>query len=111
MLLQRQAAGGTGGKDFCRTPRETQVTAFIVAGASDKEIVRKLDVSEQTVKNHVANIFGKLGVSDRLELVLFALHHRLIDRGQAAHRTPPKGKSRVMPLKTLPLWPEELASR
>ena len=110
MLLQKQAAIGTGGKNFCLTPRETQVTVFIVAGYMNRKIAQKLDVSEQAIKRHVANIFGKLGVSDRLELVLFALHHRLIDRGQTvspSHRMPQKGKS-TMPL---PLWPEELASR
>jgi two-component system, NarL family, nitrate/nitrite response regulator NarL len=37
-------------------------------------------ISEQTVKNHLHNIFDKLGVSDRLELALYAIHHRLIDQ-------------------------------
>jgi len=40
----------------------------------------KLFISEQTVKNHLHNIFDKLGVSDRLELALYAIHHRLIDQ-------------------------------
>src|SRR5712692_2664395 len=46
----------------------------------EKEIVQKLFISEQTVKNHLHNIFDKLGVSDRLELALYAIHHRLIDQ-------------------------------
>jgi Bacterial regulatory proteins, luxR family len=41
---------------------------------------RSLFISEQTVKNHLHNIFDKLGVSDRLELALYAIHHRLIDQ-------------------------------
>src|SRR6266576_3412230 len=45
----------------------------------NKEIGEKLFISEQTVKNHLHNIFDKLGVSDRLELALYAIHHRLID--------------------------------
>src|SRR5712671_4069312 len=45
----------------------------------EKEIGEKLFISEQTVKNHLHNIFDKLGVSDRLELALYAIHHRLID--------------------------------
>src|SRR5713226_859269 len=45
-----------------------------------KEIGEKLFISEQTVKNHLHNIFDKLGVSDRLELALYAIHHRLIDQ-------------------------------
>src|SRR5271165_803653 len=46
----------------------------------NKEIGEKLFISEQTVKNHLHNIFDKLGVSDRLELALYAIHHRLIDQ-------------------------------
>jgi two-component system, NarL family, nitrate/nitrite response regulator NarL len=46
----------------------------------EKEIGEKLFISEQTVKNHLHNIFDKLGVSDRLELALYAIHHRLIDQ-------------------------------
>jgi two-component system, NarL family, nitrate/nitrite response regulator NarL len=46
----------------------------------NREIGEKLFISEQTVKNHLHNIFDKLGVSDRLELALYAIHHRLIDQ-------------------------------
>ena len=38
-----------------------------------------LFISEQTVKNHLHNIFDKQGVSDRLELALYAIHHRLVE--------------------------------
>jgi len=43
----------------------------------NKEIAEKMFISEQTVKNHLHNIFDKLGVSDRLELALFAIHKKL----------------------------------
>jgi len=67
------------------TPRERQVIAAIVDGASNKEIGRTFGLSEQTVKNHLSNIFDKLGVSTRLELALYAVHHRLLaDRPVAA---------------------------
>ena len=49
-------------------------------GFHNREISEKLLISEQTVKNHLHNIFDKLGVSDRLELALYAIHHRLIDQ-------------------------------
>ena len=49
-------------------------------GFRNREIGEKLLISEQTVKNHLHNIFDKLGVSDRLELALYAIHHRLIDQ-------------------------------
>jgi two-component system nitrate/nitrite response regulator NarL len=41
---------------------------------------RSFFISEQTVKNHLHNIFDKLGVSNRLGLALYAIHHRLIDQ-------------------------------
>ena len=59
--------------------REKEVVQLVAQGFRNKEIGEKLFISEQTVKNHMHNIFDKLGVSDRLELALYALHHRLID--------------------------------
>jgi DNA-binding NarL/FixJ family response regulator len=74
------------------TPREYEVIAAIVEGASNKDIGRELGLSEQTVKNHLSNIFDKLGVSTRLELALYAVHHRLLAGGHA-ERTPPPDPS------------------
>jgi DNA-binding NarL/FixJ family response regulator len=59
--------------------REMEVVQLIAQGFHNKEIGKKLFISEQTVKNHLHNIFDKLGVSDRLELMLYAIHHCLID--------------------------------
>jgi DNA-binding NarL/FixJ family response regulator len=59
------------------TRRERQVIASVVEGAGNKDIARTFGVSEQTVKNHLSNIFDKLGVSTRLELALYAIHHHL----------------------------------
>jgi DNA-binding NarL/FixJ family response regulator len=52
---------------------------LVAQGYQNKEIAGKLFISEQTVKNHLHNIFDKLGFSDRLELALYAIHHRLIE--------------------------------
>ena len=60
--------------------RENQVVQLAAEGFRNREIAEKLFISEQTVKNHLHNIFDKLGVSDRLELALYAIHHRLIDQ-------------------------------
>ena len=60
------------------TSRERQVVAAVVEGASNKEIGKTFGLSAQTVKNHLSNIFDKLGVSNRLELALYAVHHRLV---------------------------------
>src|SRR6266849_2390531 len=58
--------------------REKEIVQLVAQGFRNKEIGEKLFISEQTVKNHLHNIFDKLGVSDRLELALYAIHHRLI---------------------------------
>jgi DNA-binding NarL/FixJ family response regulator len=79
MLLQVERAPGRDAPPASRlTPRELQVIAAIVEGASNKDIGKELGLSEQTVKNHLSSIFDKLGVSTRLELALYAVHHRLL---------------------------------
>jgi two-component system, NarL family, nitrate/nitrite response regulator NarL len=60
--------------------REMEIVQLVAQGFQNKEIGKKLFISENTVKNHMRNIFDKLGVSDRLELMLYAIHHRLIDK-------------------------------
>ncbi len=61
------------------TAEVKEIVQLVAQGFRNKEIGEKLFISEQTVKNHLHNIFDKLGVSDRLELALYAIHHRLID--------------------------------
>jgi two-component system, NarL family, nitrate/nitrite response regulator NarL len=76
------AAGGDGAKEpkkkFGLTARELDVVSAIVSGFTNKEIAGKYSISEQTVKHHLRNIFDKVGVSNRLELALFAINHQLI---------------------------------
>jgi DNA-binding NarL/FixJ family response regulator len=57
------------------TPRERQIVDLLSAGASNKEIAKRLNVTERTVKAHLTAIFRKLGLSGRLQLALFALEH------------------------------------
>jgi two-component system, NarL family, nitrate/nitrite response regulator NarL len=70
---------GTERKTFGVTPRELQVIERVFAGYTNKNIAKELSISEQTAKHHLTNIFNKLGVSNRLELVLFAVAHKLVD--------------------------------
>jgi DNA-binding NarL/FixJ family response regulator len=63
--------------DFGLTDRELEVIAAIVAARSNRDIAVKLQISEETVKHHLTNIFEKLGVSSRLELALFAMNKHL----------------------------------
>jgi two-component system nitrate/nitrite response regulator NarL len=57
--------------------REKEIVNLVAQGYKNKEMAEKLFISEQTVKNHLHNIFEKLGVSDRLELALYAIHNGL----------------------------------
>src|SRR5208337_5554048 len=59
------------------TRREKTIISYLMQGWRNKEISTHLAISEQTVKNHLRTIYDKVGVSDRLELVLYAIHQRL----------------------------------
>ena len=59
------------------TRREKTVISYLMLGWRNREISTHLSISEQTVKNHLRAIYDKVGVSDRLELVLYAIHQRL----------------------------------
>lgn len=61
------------------TGRELEIVTLVAQGLRNKDISEQLSITEQTVKNHLHNIFDKLGVSDRLELALYALHHGLVN--------------------------------
>jgi len=60
------------------TPTEATVLRMIVGGMSNKEIAFALDVSENTVKSHNQNIFGKIGVSDRTSAATTAIKRGLV---------------------------------
>ncbi len=78
-----------GGKGRERSPlsaREREIVALVAQGYKNKEMAEKMFISEQTVKNHLHNIFDKLGVSDRLELALYAIHKGLHLTGEAPIR-------------------------
>ena len=78
----RDDAGGSGGGQerasaAALSQREREIVALVAQGYKNKEMAEKMFISEQTVKNHLHNIFDKLGVSDRLELALYAIHKGL----------------------------------
>lgn len=60
------------------TPTESSVLRMIVGGMSNKEIAFAMDVSENTVKTHIQNIFGKIGVSDRTSAATTAIKRGLV---------------------------------
>jgi DNA-binding NarL/FixJ family response regulator len=73
--------GATNGKTTREraqlSQREREIIILIAQGYKNKEIAEKMFITEQTVKNHLHNVFDKLGVSDRLELALYAIHNSL----------------------------------
>jgi DNA-binding NarL/FixJ family response regulator len=77
--MKPSISSSAGRADFGLTSREKQVLTLIGAGYTNKDLARELSISENTAKHHVTNIFDKLGVSNRLELLLFATEHRLIN--------------------------------
>lgn len=60
------------------TRREMDVLKLLAVGMYNKEIAEKLNISERTVKNHVSNIFKKIGVTDRTQAAVFAIRNNLI---------------------------------
>ena len=59
--------------------REYEVLQLLAEGLFNKEIAYKLSISEKTVKNHVSNIFKKIGVSDRTQAAVYAIKNNIVD--------------------------------
>ncbi len=60
------------------TPREREIIAMLASGASNKEIARKLDLAESTVKIHVQGILRKLSLASRVQAAVYAVEHGLV---------------------------------
>ena len=63
------------------TERETEVLCLLARGESNKQIARSLNIAEKTVKVHVSNILGKLGVQSRTQATLYAIRIGLVSAG------------------------------
>jgi two-component system, NarL family, nitrate/nitrite response regulator NarL len=75
--FKKSAEAGQRREKPLLSDREKEIVQLVAQGFRNREIGEKLFISEQTVKNHLHNIFDKLGVSDRLELALYAIHNNL----------------------------------
>lgn len=73
--MSRRERGGVTGVPL--TPREAQVLRLVAMGLSNQEIADSLDISIETVKEHVQNLLRKLGVGDRTQAAVWALRHGL----------------------------------
>ncbi len=61
------------------TPREREVLQALAEGLSDKEIAERFHIGVGTVRNHIVSIFGKLGVHSRLQALVFAVRHGVVE--------------------------------
>ena len=57
----------------CLTPREKQIASSVAQGLRYRKIAERLHISEQTVRNHLRNIFDKLQINDRVQLAIFTI--------------------------------------
>jgi DNA-binding NarL/FixJ family response regulator len=65
------------------TPKEMRIVALIVQGCKNREIAIRLKTTEQVIKNDLRSSYDQTGVSDRLELALFTIHHRVLAQAAA----------------------------
>lgn len=77
-LVERQNTANAGSNDGL-TAREMETLVLVAKGMIAKEIARMLEISEKTVRNHISNIYRKLGVYDRSQVVIYAMKKGLIN--------------------------------
>jgi two-component system, NarL family, nitrate/nitrite response regulator NarL len=65
-------------RQFGLTRRELEIVTTVATGLTNRDIARRFSLSEETVKHHLTNIFSKLGVTNRVELALFAVSEQLV---------------------------------
>ena len=72
--VARQLLAARGGRapGVQLTPREAEVLGLVRAGLANKQIARRLEISERTVKAHLTSVFQRIGVSDRTQAALWA---------------------------------------
>jgi len=65
------------------TPKESLIVSCVTQGMKNKEIALRVGTTEQVVKNYLRKVYDKLGVADRLELALYCLNHRVVEKAAA----------------------------
>ena len=76
-MMQKGNISSQGAKIATLTRREREVVDLVAKGLKNKQIGEQLFISEVTVSHHLTSIFGKLGISDRLQLIVYAHRHGL----------------------------------
>jgi DNA-binding NarL/FixJ family response regulator len=76
-IARRLSEHGTRPVDTLTAREKLVISCLVQEGWRNRDIAEHLSISEQTVKNHLRSIYDKVGVSDRVELVLYAIHQHL----------------------------------
>jgi DNA-binding NarL/FixJ family response regulator len=78
LMVSLSAPGGPASDPFADlSPRETEILRLIAEGRANKEIARRLTISERTARTHVSNILRKLGLTSRTQAALLAVREGL----------------------------------
>ncbi|MFJ2953502.1 response regulator [Streptomyces sp. NPDC087270] len=92
-LMNRVRSPGPG----LLSRRESEVLKWVAAGATNREVAARLLISEATVKTHLLNVYGKLGVSDRAAAVAEGFNRGLLTPRKSPHRRDPPGPHALPP--------------
>jgi len=77
-VFSRSSGGEQRGEESPTSDREKEIVQLVVQGYGDQEISKRLSLEEQAVNDYMRGIFDKFGVSNRLELTLYAIQYHLI---------------------------------
>ncbi|MCI0354793.1 MAG: response regulator transcription factor [Acidobacteria bacterium] len=96
-------AGGAGARPRSQlTDKELLIVSYVTQGMKNKDIAQEIGTTEQVVKNYLRKVYDKLGVSDRLELALYCIHHRLLHGARAGAA----GAAEAPPAEAVPSAPD-----
>ena len=85
------------------TDKEMLIVSCVAQGMKNKDIAREIGTTEQVVKNYLRRVYDKLGVSDRLELALYCVHHRLLENAPSLPKADAQTDvATATPVNTLP---------
>jgi DNA-binding NarL/FixJ family response regulator len=79
MLMDAWLEGGRAEPEDPLTPRELEVVKLIAEAFTNRQIAETLKLSEKTIESHRANVFAKLGMRDRVEIVRYAIRRGLVE--------------------------------
>jgi DNA-binding NarL/FixJ family response regulator len=84
------------------TDKEMLIVSCVAQGMKNKDIANEIGTTEQVVKNYLRRVYDKLGVSDRLELALYCVHHRLLENAAPPAKQPDEQPLRREGMSILP---------